>query len=302
MAAFRVLVVHRRSVYDDLMMNGGKRSRLGDLVKAGDPLVQDIARAHANHQDAMSKVALALGGMGCDSLWLHHLGETRPDDFDLVVAVGGDGTVLRISHAVEKAPILAVNSSPATSVGFFAAATAETFPKVLSQVMDGSFEPVRLARMEVRVNDRVVSNRALNDVLFCNACPASTTRYALTYGGQTEEQLSSGVWVATAAGSTAAIFAAGGRPQRPRSRRLQFVVREAYPRGGAERRAKPVLVNGFVHAEDALTIRSKTENARLYVDGPHIVVPVEFGDEISYGRSAADLLLYGYREVELPPA
>jgi NAD+ kinase len=277
-------------------MKGEELSRLGALVTTGDPLVQDITAAHANHQHAMSKVALALADRGCETLWLHHLGDTRPDDFDLVVAVGGDGTVLHVSHSVEKAPILAVNSSPATSVGFFAAATAETFPEVLRQVLDGSFEPVRLSRMEVWVNQKVVANRVLNDVLFCNACPASTTRYALTYAGQTEEQLSSGVWVSTAAGSTAAIHAAGGRPQRPRSRRLQFAVREPFPRGGVERRTKPVLVSGFVGAQDALTIRSKTENARLYVDGPHILVPVEFGDEVVYSRSNSDLLLFGYRE------
>lgn len=298
MSRCRVLVVHRRSVYDDLM-NGGKPSRLSDLVKAGDPLVMDIARAHAGHQDAMSKVAIALGDRGCESEWRHQLGDTRPDDFDLVVAVGGDGTVLHVSHSVAKAPILAVNSSPATSVGFFAAATADTFPEVLQQVLDGSYEPVRLSRMEVRVNDRVVATHALNDVLFCNFCPASTTRYALTFTGQTEEQLSSGVWVSTAAGSTAANNAAGGRIQRPRSRRLQFIVREPYPRGGVARRLPPTLVHGFISPGESLTIRSKTENARLYVDGPHIVVPVEFGDEIAFSRSSSDLLLHGFGESSL---
>ena len=48
-------------------------------------------------------------------------------DADLVVAVGGDGTLLAASHNVVDVPILGVNSAPGHSVGFFCAAKRPTF-------------------------------------------------------------------------------------------------------------------------------------------------------------------------------
>ena len=107
-----------------------------------------------------------------------------------------------------------------------------------------------------------------------------------------EDQLSSGVWVATAAGSTAAIRAAGGKPMSFRSRRLQFSVREPFPSGGAKVRHRPKMTKGFVADKETLSIFSKTEAARLYVDGPHVVFKVSFGDAVSFARSDKPLSIY----------
>ena len=137
--------------------------------------------------------------------------------------------------------------------------------------------------------------RALNDVLFCHECPASTTRYELTVGDRAEQQMSSGIWVASAAGSTAAIRAAGGRSMPAGSRRIQFVVREPFPYGGIGRIEPPRMVRGFVARDEALKIRSRTTSARIYVDGPHVVFPVEFGDVVTVSGAARPLHLVGYQ-------
>ncbi len=291
----RLLVVHRRSAYTDLMTERGS-GNLVDLVTCRDPLVEDIAIAHANHAAAMEAVRRVLDKSGLEVVWRHHIEDISPDDFDLVITIGGDGTVLHASHAIAKTPVLAVNSSPTTSVGFLTAAGASGFEHALESVLRGQFAPVRLARMQVEVNGEVVTRRALNDVLFSHVCPASTTRYVISYDGKSEAQLSSGIWVATAAGSTAAIRSAGGRMMPPRSSRLQFVVREAFPRGGIRERVEPALTRGFISGGQKLEIRSKTEAARLYVDGPHVVFPVEFGDRVSFAPSEEPLTLFGFRE------
>ncbi len=290
----RILVVHRRSTYTDLVSNHQLPS-FSRLVNASDPIVDNILLAHANHVASMEKVKQSLLERELKFVWRHRIDDVNPDEFDLVITVGGDGTVLHASHSIANTPVLGVNSSPTTSVGFFSGAMVDTFDEVLDKVLNDELSPLRLCRMVVRVNDRVVTTRALNDVLFCHDCPASTTRYVLTHDGISENQLSSGVWVSTAAGSTAAINAAGGRVMPARSRRLQFVVREPFPAGGALDPQPPTLVHGFVTDENKLSIRSKSVAARLYVDGPHVVFPIEMGDEVSFYRSSTPLLLLGLK-------
>ncbi len=291
----RILVVQLGSTYTHLVSER-RHAGVANLVEAHDPLVEKMIAAHKRHDETIEKVKSALEKRELDSTWSAIVGELDLDEFDLVVPIGGDGTVLHASHAIGNTPVLAVNSSPTTSVGFFTAATADNFGEVLDQVLAGSIDPVTLCRMEIRVNDEIVTKRALNDVLFCHDCPASTTRYVLTFNGDGEDQLSSGVWVSTAAGSTAAIRAAGGKAMPARSRRLQFMVREPFPSGGAEEQTHPQLIHGFISEGETLSIRSKTAAARLYVDGPHVVFPVDFGDKVTFSRSDESLRLFGYNK------
>ena len=287
----RVLVVHRRSAYTDFIAN--QTSRIKKLIESGDPLVASLVSAHDNHIASMETVEGVLRDRGVSATWRHDIGDLNPDTFDLVVTVGGDGTVLHASHAIEKTAVLAVNSSPSTSVGFFTCTDAAHFGEFLDRVLDRRIQPRKLSRMEVRVNDRRVTDLALNDVLFCHDCPASTTRYVLGFNGTREDQLSSGVWVSTAAGSTAAIKSAGGKAMAQGSRRLQFVVREPFPNGGAETQRPPRITEGFIAEGDTLSIASKTEAARLYVDGPHVVFSVDFGDMVSFSKSGKPLSIFG---------
>ena len=84
----------------------------------------------------------------------------------------------------------------------------------------------------------------------------------------------------------------------PRSKRLQFAVREPFPLGGKDSRVAPTLIHGFVPEGKSLTIRSKNNAARLYVDGPHVVFPVEFGDVVTFSLSDTPLHLFGYNRKE----
>ncbi|MBW2275923.1 MAG: NAD(+)/NADH kinase [Deltaproteobacteria bacterium] len=295
----RILVIHRRSPYTD-MVPGGAAPDVADMFEANDPFVENIVKAHGAHEGAMQRVAAALDERGLESTWCHELDGVDPDSFDLVVTVGGDGTVLHASHNIGDTPVLAVNSSPRTSVGFFTACGATGFPSVLDRALGGEVRPARLFRMSVRVGDEVVSDRVLNDVLFCHDCPASTTRYELTLRGRSEDQVSSGVWVATAAGSTAAIRAAGGRQIQAGSGRLQFAVREPGPCGGAEDYRMPTVTHGFIEQGETLEIRSRSTVARIYIDGPHVDFPVGFGDMVSFTGAASPLNLLGYGRQDFP--
>jgi NAD+ kinase len=294
MSAVRILVVYRESAYSEAAASG-EGDRISGLLGSGDPLVADLVRAHERHATSMQRIRRELDVRGLDATWRHDWSGLNPDDFDLIVTVGGDGTVLHASHSIGETPVLAINSSPETSIGYFTAGNAPEFGALVDGFLCGDLPFASLYRMEVRVNGEVVGTRVLNDVLFSHLCPASTTRYVLQVGDEVEEQLSSGVWVCTAAGSTAAVRAAGGKAMRSGSRRLQFIVREPGPLSAAGGLHSPKLVRGFAACDCQISIRSKTSTARLYLDGPHVVHRVDFGDVVTFGGAATPLKLLGYR-------
>jgi NAD+ kinase len=148
--------------------------------------------------------------------------------------------------------------------------------------------------MQVSVNDRVCSRRVLNEALFCHAIPAATSRYLVTFGGRTEEQRSSGVWVCTAAGSTGAARSAGGRVLPFSSEKLQLVVREPYLESRRQPRPAPLELSQLVfEPPDSLLLTSKMADAMLYLDGPYRQMPVGLGDRVVCSVSDEPLTIFG---------
>jgi len=143
--------------------------------------------------------------------------------------------------------------------------------------------------MQVTINERLLPYCALNDLLVAHANPAAMTSYTLDIGSVSEPQRSSGLWIATAAGSTAAIRAAGGRILRLRSRKLQYLVREPYNGG----RCRYRLRKGMVGPETLLTVISRTRRGRLFVDGPHLRFSLGLGAVLTVTTAATPLRVLG---------
>jgi len=143
----------------------------------------------------------------------------------------------------------------------------------------------------VTVNGGIKSKRVLNDVLFCHASPAATSRYILRHGRTREEQRSSGIWVGPAAGSTAAQRSAGGRILPISSKQIQYVVREPYAAPEGECR----LHKGIVEPRRRLVVKSKMAAARMFLDGPHRQFTVRLGDEVVFESPGEPLTVLGIR-------
>jgi NAD+ kinase len=161
--------------------------------------------------------------------------------------------------------------------------------EVLADALDGSLKSSRLARMRVDVGDNLISTRVLNDALYCHESPAATSRYILRYGGDQERQMSSGVWVGPAAGSTAAIRSAGGKVLPIGSQKIQFVVREPYR--GVDNKYR--LIKGMVSRGEALEITSRMTKGRIFLDGTQKVYSIGIGDRVRMTLSDESLTLLG---------
>jgi NAD+ kinase len=279
--------VYKKSAFQLYALERRDR-RVRALLRHGAAAVRAMEDAHQSHLAALDLVVRAVREAGAEARAVYRAHFRRPGRVDLVVTVGGDGTLLDASHRVLDTPMVAVNSHPARSVGYLAAATAPDFPALLARILRGGLRPRRLTRLLVTVGGRHLGPPVLNDVLFCHPNPAAMSRYHLTLGARAEEHKSSGLWVATPAGSTAAIFSAGGTRDRLESRRFQFRAREPYAPPGQRVR----LTHGFVRPGDALRVESFMRQGVLFVDGSHLRFPVGMAQVLEVSTHPHPLRLY----------
>lgn len=287
----RVIVVAKRTSYQRIVEEEGD-PRVRQLVKQKDPAVRSWRSAHEEHLRTFDTVIKELDRAGAQTLVVRRAHAAFDvEGAQLVIAVGGDGTLLAASHNVDGVPILGVNSAPRSSVGFFCAATRKDFRVHLEQALAGKLRKLSLSRMAVSVNGRMRNKRVLNEALYCHDSPAATSRYILHIGRRTEDQRSSGIWIGPPAGSTAAQRSAGGRVLPLTSRQLQLVVREPYtPRG-----KKNALALALIKPRERVTVISKMDDSSLFLDGPKRKIPVRLGDEIEFALSDAPLTVLGLR-------
>jgi len=260
------------------------------LVKKKDPSVAMWVSSHREHVVTLAVVERALKDLGA-RVWKLHAPRAVFDASDaaLVVTVGGDGTLLAASHHVGSTPIIGVNSSPHSSVGFFCASRRGNAEAMLARALSGRMKAIRLSRMMVTQNGRVISRRVLNEALFSHETPAAASRYVVAHAGHREEQVSSGFWVGTAAGSTGALHSAGGDILPLGSRRLEFVVREPFAGAGWVYRMTKLLCT----PGKSIAVTSKMRDACLFLDGPFQRMTVRLGDKLEFSISDDPLKVLG---------
>ncbi|MBN1656188.1 MAG: NAD(+)/NADH kinase [Deltaproteobacteria bacterium] len=285
-----MLVIYKKSLVQ-IYIRERKNVRIRRLLEEGGPIAKRLHRAHKEHVDSLEEAKNALKTLGARAVFRYRSDLSNAGEFDLVVTLGGDGTLLWASHLVgSDVPIVAINTSPADSVGHFCAGTKDNLVEVLGDAISGKLKETRLFRMRVEVDGDVVTNRVLNDALFCHKCPAATTRYLIRVANRHEEHKSSGIWIGPAAGSTGAQRSAGGRILPKSSKRLQFVVRElCLPNNSGLQ-----LRRGFIEPGQSFHIQSRIRAGHLYIDGPHLARGVGMGSELSMRSSDEPLVLLGF--------
>jgi NAD+ kinase len=188
----------------------------------------------------------------------------RAEPFDMVVALGGDGTLLRVSHACSKKeiPVLGVNLG---RLGFLAELQRDNWPSRLEQVLAGKYW------IEMRMMLHVQQERAermLGEWDVINECAVTRSggmkmvRLETAVDGQPlTTYAADGLITATPTGSTAYALAAGGPILPPELRNILLIP--VAPHLSVERAI--VLPDGA-----AVTIRIHTEApAVLSCDGQH---------------------------------
>ncbi len=133
------------------------------------------------------------------------------DDTDLLVTIGGDGTLLRAARLAHprKLPILGVNTG---RLGFLT--EVESDPAgfaALARVFEGEVQIDERVALQAKVMGSEQSHFALNEVVVRRVAQARLAPFGLSLDGELITHLpSDGVIVATPTGSTAYFLSTGG--------------------------------------------------------------------------------------------
>ena len=177
-------------------------------------------------------------------------------DADLVICVGGDGTILKTLQLLKKSiPILGIDMG---FVGFLADVSQKEAVDVVKKSLKG-FDLEYKARLDVYVNDKRLPY-AMNEVVILTSRPAKILHFTIFIDETELESLrADGVVFATPTGSTAYAMSAGGPIVDPRVDATIIVPLAPYKLS-----ARPSVVSASSIIRFELT---QAKEAEIVVDG-----------------------------------
>ncbi len=210
--------------------------------------------------------------------------EALAAEVDLVVVLGGDGTLLATAGLIARSgrdvPILAVNFG---SLGFLTEITRPELQSALADVLDGRFtldERMMLTARARRAGHTDADVPVLNDVVFTRTALSRIIDLAVSVGDQFVTRVKAdGLIVASPTGSTAYNLAAGGPIVHPAM--AAFVLTPIAPHTLSNR---PIVVPA--EREVQVAVSADNGGAEVYVtfDGQS-GFPLAAGDSVAIGRA-----------------
>lgn len=196
----------------------------------------------------------------------------------VVIVVGHDGLVANTAKYATGLPILGVNPDPARIDGILTPFGLKGMRSALDRTLNGRSKIRDVSLAEASMNDGQTM-LAFND-FFIGKRSHTSARYTLHYRGNTEPQSSSGVIVATGAGSTGWLSSVfnmsrgvaqwtGGNSGKAmkmawEDRKLAWVVREPFE----SKHSKTGLVAGTLNESEELVLESlMPESGVIFSDG-----------------------------------
>jgi NAD+ kinase len=208
--------------------------------------------------------------------------EALAQKVDLIVALGGDGTLLSVARAtgVRAVPILGVNLG---RLGFLAEVSLDEVLAALSKALAGDLKVVSRMRLDVRVHrdgQEIGAFLALNDAVITHAQIARMIDVDVyADSARVTTYHADGLIVATPTGSTAYSLSAGGPLLAPDL--AAIVLTPICPHSLTQR---PLVLPETAEVE--VVPHGRAERASLTVDGQVGVGVLEEGDRIIIRRSS----------------
>jgi NAD+ kinase len=139
---------------------------------------------------------------------LFHLPSPELGEYDFIVSVGGDGTILQILQGLKKSPpIFGINRG---KIGILTHAEPENFKEELEKVLNGDYRVEEFMRIDCFVNSERI-HTALNEIAILSSKPARLIGLkVLVDGAEIEDMRADGMLFSTPLGSTAYALSTGG--------------------------------------------------------------------------------------------
>jgi len=209
-----------------------------------------------------------------------------PGQVDLIVVLGGDGTLLATARALNRKPVplLAVNLG---GLGFLTVITREELFATLELVLAGNLSTERRVQIEaeiVRADEVIASYLALNDAVLNKGAIARVLDFDVWVDDKfISTYKSDGLIVSTPTGSTAYSLAAGGPVITPSV--AAFIVTPICAHTLTNR---PIVLPDSATIEVA--VKSQRESVYLTVDG-QVGIALRSDDTVRIKRAASHVEL-----------
>ncbi|MBO5559610.1 NAD(+)/NADH kinase [Ruminococcus sp.] len=203
------------------------------------------------------------------------------DNADIIIAIGGDGTILKCAGRASKlkTPILGINCG---RLGFMASLEHSQL-HLLRNLTDGNYTISRRMMLKASASGGEEIYTALNDVVVSRSDDCKISDFEVIKDDQTVSLLrANGVIFSTATGATAYSMSAGGPIIEPEMECIEFT--QICPHS--------LFARSMIFKSDSqITVRCHTaDNAHVHlnVDG-NIVYRLSDGDEINISRADESL-------------
>ena len=276
------MIVTRRTVLEELVQRFNTPGQAKFYLEHAGQDFGGVEAAHARYHAALDRVIeLVPRGVKQQVVERGFLPQFSFGESDLIVTVGPDGLVVNTAKYLDGQPILAVNPDPAEVEGVLLPFVTDDVQRAFHEAIYGEARSTSVTMAEAVLSDgqRLL---AFND-LFVGARSHVSARYRVSHRDRAEEHSSSGVLIATGAGSTGwlrSVYAGaaqiGHTVRRSGAReadggrfpwdakRLVYVVREPWP----SKTTGASVVHGVITPGQPLTIVSRmAENGVIFSDG-----------------------------------
>jgi len=202
---------------------------------------------------------------------------------DIVVTVGGDGTILRALEKIEK-PIFAINSG---GMGFLSEVESKYANSGLKQVIDGEYNVEERSKLKIMLDGKRLPDAA-NEVTVQTSRIAKMIYLEVQVEGELIESYGAdGVIVATPTGSTSYALSAGGPILDPSVSAMVIA-----PLAPFKLSARPWVVP--LSKKVGIKLLGKSKNSNLVIDGENQhAITTESKIEINGSEKKARFIRFG---------
>jgi NAD+ kinase len=198
---------------------------------------------------------------------------------DVIVSMGGDGTLLSVARAVGDAgtPILGINIG---SLGFMTQLSPTQLPSALDAILAGDYkvEKRMILKAQIEDNGRLEFPYALNDIVIDNGPISRLIDISMAVNGEEiVTYRADGLVISTPTGSTAYNLAVGGPIVNPN---LEAMI--AAPISSFSLNTRPMIFPESYSLE--ITVGSQHGVAGLTLDG-QVAVELKDGDKVTISRA-----------------
>ena len=258
--------------------------KIGITSKPKKPEVRDIVTplVHWLHDRSIEVLVDKETGSTLDGSEKCVTRNEMPSLVDLIIVLGGDGTLLATARVLNRKPVplLAVNLG---GLGFLTVITRDELYSTLERVLAGDFRTERRVQIEaevMRAGEVISSFLALNDVVLNKGAIARVLDFDVRVDGQfISSYKADGLIVSTPTGSTAYSLAAGGPVIAPSVE--AFIVTPICAHTLSNR---PVVLPDSAQIE--VKVKSYGESVYLTVDG-QVGVALRSEDAVHMRRASS---------------